>query len=111
MEQLCPPYSATYDYDPENRPKRLSTSSHSRSVKKSFKIGAKTLAEPLVNVEQVKSYLSLLRAFKLLRSSVQESTDTNYHQNSVAGQLSKEKRWIWFVGCSVERCVATLEFA
>jgi hypothetical protein len=65
-----------------------------------FKIGIKTTTEPLVSIQQIKGHLALLNAFSELRNSIEGAEiSVPYVPND------KERKWAWFVGLAVERCV------
>ena len=73
-----------------------------------FRVGEKTLSKPLVTVEQVKSHLRLLRAFRLF----QEKVEDPYSDPGMADVLppigrsvGAKGRWLWFLEMAVERCV------
>jgi hypothetical protein len=68
----------------------------------SFKIGRKRTDCALVNTDQLKGHLALLRAFYGLRLQVEEGKDHRLPQ-SVRDTDSAERRWAWFVGLAVER--------
>ena len=59
----------------------------------SFSIGNKTTTGPLVNPEQLKGHLSLLRAFAALRSKIE----------ATPSPVEVERRWALHVGLAVER--------
>lgn len=67
----------------------------------SYNIGGQTLSAPLVTVEQLKAHLSLLRAFKNLRTVIEEGKDPRIPE--YARGLESIPRWGWFVGLAVER--------
>ena len=70
---------------------------------KAYRIGRSTFPDPLVSIPQVKAHLSLLRAFKALRTTVEEPDATVLGLTGVVKELPKDKRWTWFVGLAVER--------
>ena len=57
--------------------------------------------EPLVSVQQLKAHLSLLRAFKGLRTAIEEGKDPRIPE--YARGIEAIPRWGWFVGLAVER--------
>ncbi|KAJ3557417.1 hypothetical protein NM688_g1477 [Phlebia brevispora] len=67
----------------------------------SYRIGTYTFSAPLVTVEQLKAHLSLLRAFKGLRATVEEGEDVRIPR--LAAVMEPSARWAWFVGLSVDR--------
>lgn len=69
----------------------------------SYRIGGQQLTAPLVSVEQLKAHLSLLRAFKRLRTVIDEGKDGRL--SDFARSMNPLPRWAWFVGLAVERCV------
>jgi len=66
-----------------------------------FTIGQSLTDGPLVSVPEIKAHLALLHAFAELKGSV----DAVEMPVVVNVPQDKEKRWAWFVGCAVERCV------
>lgn len=68
-----------------------------------FAIGAKTLTNPLVQVQELKAHLALLRAFKDLRTTVEEGKAGNWPPATHI--LDSAQRWAWFVGLAVDRYV------
>ena len=71
----------------------------------SYKIGSQRLLDPLINIQQLKAHLTLLREFKKLKRAVQETSAEELKLTDVAKKLSPDKRWAWVVGMAVERCV------
>lgn len=69
----------------------------------SYRIGDKALKRSFVSISQIKAHLALLRAFKKLRTTVQESDAKSLNLPPVVKELTEEKRWTWFVGLAVER--------
>ncbi|KIP02262.1 hypothetical protein PHLGIDRAFT_112238, partial [Phlebiopsis gigantea 11061_1 CR5-6] len=67
----------------------------------SWAVGAKTLARPLVRVGELKAHLALLRAFKALRTLVEDGQIAEWPD--VVRLLDPSQRWIWFVGLAVDR--------
>ena len=67
----------------------------------SFSIGGQVLTTPLVTIEQLKAHLSLLRAFKQLRSVIDEGADPRIPEYARA--LDPIPRWGWFVNLAVDR--------
>ena len=72
-----------------------------------FGVGKK-LEKPLVTIEQIKSHLKLLRAFKLF----QEKVEDPYSDPEVADvvppigrSVGTKGRWLWFLEMAVERSV------
>ncbi len=61
----------------------------------SFTINGQSLSVPLVTIQQLKSHLCLLRAFKELRTVVEEGKDERLPENVRA--LEAPPRWGWFV--------------
>ncbi|OCH91521.1 hypothetical protein OBBRIDRAFT_834175 [Obba rivulosa] len=66
-----------------------------------YKIGSAVLTKPLVKVEQLKAHLALLKAFRELRTSVEQCGAAELPV--VAGWLKGPERWAWFVELAVER--------
>ncbi len=85
-----PAYSASTSEDPP-----------AYSPPSSFTINGQSLSVPLVTIQQLKSHLCLLRAFKELRTVVEEGKDARLPENVRA--LEAPPRWGWFVGLAVER--------
>ncbi|KAI0683785.1 hypothetical protein BC835DRAFT_1422968 [Cytidiella melzeri] len=69
------------------------------------KIGKQPVLTPLVSLPQVKAHLSLLRAIKDLRRTVEEGTDERFPE--YVKMLQPAQRWIWMVGLAIERCTET----
>lgn len=75
----------------------------------SHSIGGKTLTAPLVQVQDLKAHLCLLRAFKNLRIAVEADPGTGSqtsHWPELAKKLDGPRRWTWFLGLAVDRCVS-----
>ena len=70
-----------------------------------YAIGDTVLHTPLINIGQLKAHLALLRAFKRLKTSIQDRSPDELHLPLEVHELDKDKRWTWFVGLAVERCV------
>ncbi len=66
-----------------------------------FTIGQSRTDGPLVSIPEIKAHLALLHAFAELKNSV-DAVEVPIVSNV---PQDKEKRWTWFVGCAVERCV------
>jgi hypothetical protein len=66
-----------------------------------FTIGQSLTDGPLVSIPEIKAHLALLHAFAELKNSV-DAVKVPIVLNVPQDQ---EKRWAWFVGCAVERCV------
>ena len=75
--------------------------SSTTTLASSFKIGYKQTNGPLVNVEQVKGHLDLLRQFHVLREKV--TIGDNHRFPSWVKDLEPDRRWNWFVVLAVER--------
>lgn len=71
------------------------------ALKSNFKIGYHTTPSPLVSPSQLQTHLNLLRAFKDLRTRIEQDT---HNLPSAAASLDVEKRWVWFIELAVERC-------
>lgn len=69
-----------------------------------FRIGFKRTSAPLVDSAQLKGHLALLDAFVELRKLVDGFGED---VKSAIPQMPDdvERRWAWFVGLAVERCV------
>ena len=67
----------------------------------SYRIGGQMLTSPLVTVPQLKAHLSLLRAFKQLRTVIDEGKDPRLPE--FTRSMDALPRWAWFVGLAVER--------
>lgn len=65
-----------------------------------YHIGSHTLANPLVNVDQLKAHLGLLKALYDLRQAV-EAGDDRFPE--LVRTMGPEQRWGWFVSLAVER--------
>lgn len=67
----------------------------------SYKIGQLWTYAPLVSIPGLKAHLALLHTFAEMKNSV--------HNVEVPATSNipkdKDKRWAWFIGCAVERCV------
>lgn len=72
----------------------------------SYVIGSHQTTGPLVNPNKLKGHLGLLRAFYKLRLQVEDGKDNRLPE--FAQKMEAERRWVWFVGLAVERCVAFL---
>ena len=68
-----------------------------------YRIGGALLESPLVSIRRVKAHLTLLRAFKSLKTNIQERTSEDLRLPPIVSELSKEQRWAWFVALAVER--------
>ena len=71
-----------------------------------YAIGESALSAPLVDIRQLKAHLALLRAFKSLKTNIQDKEPKELQLPPVVDELDKEKRWAWFVGLAVERYVS-----
>ena len=106
---LAPPPIPTKDQDgtPQPPPSYSSATSNDTppayAPPSAYRIGAQTLSAPLVTVQQLKAHLCLLRAFKNLRTAIEEGTDPRIPD--YARDLEAVPRWGWFVGLAVERSV------
>ena len=69
----------------------------------SWTVGAKTLSRPLVRVGELRAHLALLRAFRDLRTLVEDGQIAEWPD--VVRLLDPSQRWIWFVGLAVDRYV------
>ena len=67
----------------------------------SFTVGLQVLTAPLVTIEQLKAHLSLLGAFKQLRTVLDEGADPRIPE--YAQSLEPIARWGWFVNLAVDR--------
>lgn len=97
------------DWDQESKPPSYSAGDvglPAYSPPTSFTIGTKTLASPLVQVQELKTHLSLLRAFKSLRTTVEEGKVAKWPE--IVHGLDPQRRWAWFVGLAVDRYLITL---
>ncbi|CAL1714266.1 unnamed protein product [Somion occarium] len=77
----------------------------------SYKIGEKMLPSPLVTIDQLKAHLTLLGAFKSLRTTVQTQSAEELILPPVVERMDVNKRWTWFVGLAVERFQRWVETA
>ena len=97
------------DWDQESKPPAYAANASNGDAPpayeapKSFTIGSKTLTQPVVRVGELKAHLSLLRAFKNLRTLVEDGQITQWPE--VVRVLDPEQRWAWFVGLAVDRYV------
>ncbi|KAI0792057.1 hypothetical protein C8Q75DRAFT_805098 [Abortiporus biennis] len=69
----------------------------------SYPIGNHALSQPLVQINELKGHLSLLKAFKSLRTAVEEAALDLLPKVVQQLRLDKERRWAWFVSLAVER--------
>jgi hypothetical protein len=69
-----------------------------------FNIGDHVTPCPLVSANQLKTHLKLLKAFKDLRTQVEDNAFIVGLPKSALG-LEPHKRWVWFLELAVERCV------
>lgn len=67
----------------------------------SFKVGQRTLTSPLVHADELKVHLSLLRAFKRLRTTVEAGEVAAWPE--LVRKLEAPQRWAWFIGLAVDR--------
>lgn len=72
------------------------------ALRSNFTIGKDVTPRPLVSTTQLQVHLDLLRAFKALKTRVEEDP-SGLPEN--ARLLTAEKRWVWFLELSVERYV------
>ena len=89
-------------------PISASTPSPSHSDLTSFSVRMKNLKRPLVTIEQIKSHLRLLRAFKRFQQKVEDLYSDPEVANVVppiARSVGAKGRWLWFLEMAVERCV------
>lgn len=66
------------------------------------------LKKPLVTVEQIRSHLRLLRAFKRFQEKVEDPYSDPGMENvlpPIARSVGAKGRWLWFLEMAVERCV------
>ena len=68
-----------------------------------YAIGDTVLDAPLVSIHQLKGHLALLRAFKALKTNIQDKRPDELQLPAAVNELDKDKRWAWFVGLAVER--------
>lgn len=68
-----------------------------------YRVGLSSLSNPLVTIPQLKAHLALLRAFKELRTTVQDTDAKVLGLPVIVVELTPDKRWTWFVGLAVER--------
>lgn len=68
------------------------------------------LPSPLVTIDQLKAHLTLLGAFKSLRTTVQTQSAEELILPPVVERMDVNKRWTWFVGLAVERSVVQRYF-
>lgn len=76
-----------------------------------YTIGGKTLPVPLVQIQDLKAHLRLLRAFKELRAVVEAADATTGSSKTsqwpeLAKALDGPRRWIWFLELAVDRCAS-----
>ena len=72
-----------------------------------FSIGGRSLKSPLVTVEQVKTHLKLLRAFKLFQEKVEDPYSDPGMEDvlpPIGRSVGAKGRWLWFLEMAVERC-------
>jgi len=73
-----------------------------------FPIGGKVPKDPLVTPSQLKAHLSLLRAFRELKTRVTDLEANQGVRNKLpplAQELTPQERWTWFSELALERCV------
>lgn len=56
---------------------------------------------PLVQTNELKAHLCLLRAFKILREAVEVDDVTDWPET--IRMLDRQQRWAWFVGLAIDR--------
>ncbi|GBE89583.1 hypothetical protein SCP_1602460 [Sparassis crispa] len=64
-----------------------------------YHIGDATLHAPLVELDHLRAHLALLRAFKALRTLIEDADELGLQ----ALRMDSTARWAWFVGLAVER--------
>ncbi|KAG5637812.1 hypothetical protein H0H81_003144 [Sphagnurus paluster] len=69
-----------------------------------FPISELCTSAPLVSTVQVKGHLALLHAFAKLRAEI-DALDVSAQKRLPLIPPDTERRWTWFVGLAVERCV------
>lgn len=69
----------------------------------SYKIGAHTFTDPLVQVQELKAHLALLRAFKDLRATVEKGEFEFAFWPQSVKELNPQQTRAWFVGLAVDR--------
>lgn len=72
----------------------------------SFSVDERSLSRPFVDIRDLKAHLYLLRAFKNLRNAVEflQGAPTKRWPQEVL-KMEPEKRWAWFVGIAVDKCL------
>ena len=70
-----------------------------------YTVGNKPVSQPFVNIEQLKAHLALLRAFKNLRTAVEEDAGSRLPEQirTVKDEQSASVRWGYVVSLAVER--------
>lgn len=95
------------DWDQQSKPPAYSDTSSDQppayTPPSAFVIGSRTLTHPLVQIQELKAHLSLLRAFKNLRTVVEDGKVAEWPE--VVRMLDPQQRWAWFVGLAVDRYV------
>lgn len=73
---------------------------YTRTERITFPVGGKD-ASPFVTAIQLKAHLALLHEFSELKQQIVQGRASN----SLLTQKDPERRWAWFVGLAIERCV------
>ena len=73
----------------------------------SYNVGGRVVKQPFVTVEQLKAHLALLRAFKELRTVVEDGTDSRL-PSDIRDLETPALRWARIVALAVERCVKAI---
>jgi hypothetical protein len=79
---------------------------YSYTAPSKYTVGNQVVSQPFVSIEQLKAHLTLLRAFKILRTSVEEDTENRLpeHIRALKDQSSGSSlRWGCVVALAVER--------
>lgn len=66
-----------------------------------YTVGTQTLTSPLVQIQELKAHLCLLRAMKNLRTTVEDGKISEWPD--MVRMWTPPQRWAWFVGLAVDR--------
>ncbi|KAI0339604.1 hypothetical protein BDW22DRAFT_1335746 [Trametopsis cervina] len=87
---MLPEYHATEEPPPDYTPPSL------------YRVGGKVVTEPFTDVEQLKAHLALLRAFKTLRTAVEDDAERKLPQQ-IQDLQQPALRWSSVVALAAER--------
>lgn len=99
-EEEPPAYSPALAASSSDRPPAYQSPS-------SYRVGSQKLKNPLVQVHELKAHLCLLRAFRNLRTVVEDGKIAEWPE--IPRMWAPSQRWAWFVGLAVERFQAWIK--